>query len=81
MELTPIIVVALLFGVFPAVVLHYIAKMRTSKSLSVDDEHMLEDLWKAAKRMERRIESLEAILDAEAPQWRGREEDRNYERN
>jgi phage shock protein B len=31
---------------------------------------MLVDLWESAKRMELRIQTLEKILDAEAPQWR-----------
>jgi phage shock protein B len=33
---------------------------------------MLEDLWRSSKTMERRIEALESILDAEAPGWRKR---------
>ncbi|VAV99082.1 hypothetical protein MNBD_ALPHA06-2207 [hydrothermal vent metagenome] len=49
---------------------HYLTKWREQKGLSADDEHMLEDLWRSAKRMEDRILSLEAILDAEQPNWR-----------
>ncbi|MBL4596691.1 MAG: envelope stress response membrane protein PspB [Robiginitomaculum sp.] len=52
------------------IVFHHITKWRGQKSLSADDEHMLEDLWRSARRMENRIESLEAILDAEQPEWR-----------
>lgn len=52
------------------IIFHHITKWREQKSLSADDEHMLEDLWRSAKRMQRRIEALEAILDAESPEWR-----------
>jgi phage shock protein B len=56
-------VVAMLFVVLPAVILHYITQWRKTKALSSDDEHMLEDLWHSARAMERRIETLEALLD------------------
>jgi len=32
----------------------------------------VEDLWQTARRMEERIRTLERILDADAPNWRGR---------
>jgi len=51
-------------------VLHYITRWRSSRTLSREDERMLVDLWESAKRMELRIQTLEKILDAEAPQWR-----------
>ena len=53
--------------------LHYVYRWRSTKTLSTDDERMLEDLWQSARRMESRIETLETILDAEAPGWRGRQ--------
>lgn len=64
-----------LFIGLPWLVLHYITQWRKAGTLSPDDEHMLEDVWRAAKAMERRIEALEAILDAEAPGWRKREDE------
>ncbi len=73
MNLTAIIIVALLFVGAPAVILHYVTKWREQNTLKPGDEHMMGDLYDRAKRMERRIESLEAILDAEAPGWRTKE--------
>ncbi|MEO1406635.1 MAG: envelope stress response membrane protein PspB, partial [Pseudomonadota bacterium] len=35
------------------------------KTLQPDDERMMEDLWRSAKRMESRIEALEALVDAD----------------
>lgn len=69
-----IIVVALMFVALPAVVLHYVTKWRSTGALKPDDEHMLEDVWRSARKMERRIEALESILDSEAPGWRPRDE-------
>jgi phage shock protein B len=59
-----------LFIILPGMILHYITLWRRQKTLQPDDERMLEDLWRSAKAMERRIESLEALLDkteADAP--------------
>lgn len=74
--LVGILAVLVLFIGLPWLVLHYITQWRKTGSLTPDDEHMLEDVWRSARRMERRIEALEAILDAEAPDWRrGRKEE------
>ncbi|MEX0646061.1 MAG: envelope stress response membrane protein PspB [Parvularculaceae bacterium] len=63
-------ILAIIFIVFPSVVMHHITEMRKTKSMSVDDERLVDDLWKTAQRLERRVESLETILDKEAPSWR-----------
>jgi phage shock protein B len=53
-------------------ILHYVTRWRSNRGLTAADEKMLADLWQSAKRMEERIRTLETILDAEAPGWRGR---------
>jgi phage shock protein B len=66
-----LISVLTLFVILPAMVLHYVTMWRRQKTLQPDDERMLEDLWRSAKAMERRIESLEALLEkSEADQPR-----------
>ena len=52
--------------------LHYLTRWRASRGLSTEDERMLADLWKNARRLEERVVTLETILDAEAPGWRTR---------
>lgn len=68
MDESAIVLIALtgtvaLFIVLPGMILHYVTMWRRQKTLQPDDERMLEDLWRSAKAMERRIESLEALLD------------------
>ncbi len=63
--------VALLFVAPVMAVLHYWSKSKEKRGLTKDDEMMLEDLWKAAKKMEDRLNSLETILGKE-PQDEGR---------
>ncbi len=53
-------------------VLHYMAKFKSAKSLSSADEETLAELWHQADQFENRIESLETILDEEVPGWRTR---------
>lgn len=61
--LIPLVAIVSLFIVFPGMVFHYVTLWRKQKTLEPDDERMLEDLWRSAKRMERRIETLEKLVD------------------
>jgi phage shock protein B len=54
------------------VVLHYVTKWKSSRTLSNDEQKMLEDLWRDAQKMESRINTLETILDDQVPDWRKR---------
>ncbi|KCZ92377.1 envelope stress response membrane protein PspB [Hyphomonas johnsonii] len=67
-----IIAIVSLFVIFPGMVLHYISQWRRQKTLQPDDERMMEDLWRSAKAMERRLETLEALLDQSDDPTRGR---------
>ena len=80
MEEGPFIVavVAIVFVALPATIMHYITEWRKTRSPTPDDERLIEDLWKTAQRLERRVESLETILDKEAPRWREDFEDRPH---
>lgn len=69
-ELIPLVAILTVFVFCPWLFLHYAFKRRDGQGLSREDEKMLEDLWQLANRMERRVESLETILDAKAPNWR-----------
>ncbi len=51
----------------PWLFLHYLTKNRASGRLDGDEERMLEDLWKSARGMERRVETLERLMEDEAP--------------
>lgn len=53
-------------------VLHYRSKSRAHQALSESERAELVDLATRAQRMVERIETLESILDGEAPGWRDR---------
>lgn len=60
-----IVAIGSIFIIFPAMVFHYITLWRKQKTLLPDDERMLEDLWRSARSIERRIETIEELLDAQ----------------
>ncbi|MEM7639582.1 MAG: envelope stress response membrane protein PspB [Pseudomonadota bacterium] len=60
-----VIAIVAIFIVFPGMVFHYITLWRKQKTLMPDDERMLEDLWRSARAIERRIETVEELLDAQ----------------
>jgi phage shock protein B len=63
-EFMAIAIVGIIFIGFPGIIFHYITQWRKQKTLMPDDERMMEDLWRSAKAMERRIETLERLLEA-----------------
>lgn len=60
-----IVAIGAIFVVLPAMIFHYITLWRKQKTLLPDDERMLEDLWRSARSIERRIETIEELLDAQ----------------
>jgi phage shock protein B len=51
-------------------VLHYRSKKQVSQGLSQEEYIQLSELSEVADNMADRIQTLEAILDAETPNWR-----------
>lgn len=63
-------VVAIVFIGMPSMFMHYMTEWRKTKAPTADDERLVDDLWRTAQRLERRVDALETILDKEAPKWR-----------
>jgi len=53
--------------------MHYRHKQRTESALSENERAELETLSLQAERMLERIDTLEAILDEQTPDWRKRD--------
>jgi len=53
-------------------VLHYRSKRQISQGLSEEEYIQLSELSELADKMTDRIKTLEAILDAETPDWRNK---------
>ncbi|SFC86336.1 envelope stress response membrane protein PspB [Pseudoalteromonas denitrificans] len=65
----------ILFMIFVAplwLILHYKSKKQVSQGLSEHEHRQLIELSNKAEKMAERVQTLESILDAEAPQWRSK---------
>ena len=64
------IVVGILFIGLPWLVFHYITKWKQAKTLTVDDERLLDDVHDTARRLEERLITIERIMAADNPNWK-----------
>ena len=56
------------------ITLHYRSLKKSSRVLSDDDREALDEMLESVDRMTDRITNLEAILDADHPDWRNDKE-------
>ena len=68
------LIVFLIFVAPLWLILHYRSKKKAAGGLSEDDFNRLQTLSEKADHMQKRVETLERILDTETPSWRRRYE-------
>ena len=68
--LIPILVVGMLFIGLPWLVFHYVTKWKTAKTLTGEDENLLDELHELARRLDDRMGTIERIVQADNPNWR-----------
>ena len=68
--LLPAVILGILFIGFPWVIFHYITKWKTAKTLTTEDENLLDELYDLARRLDDRMLTIERIVQAENPNWR-----------
>jgi len=66
----PIGVVGMLFIGLPWLIFHYITKWKTAKTLTTEDENLLDELYDLARRLDDRMNTIERIIQADNPNWR-----------
>jgi phage shock protein B len=69
-EFIAIIGIVSVFIGLPWLIFHYITKWKTAKTLTGDDEKLLDELYEAARRLDDRLCTIERIMTAENPDWR-----------
>lgn len=69
--LMPLVIMGILFVAFPWVVFHYITKWKSAATITTEDENLLDELHELARRLDDRMLTLERIVQAENPNWRG----------
>ncbi|PZQ20690.1 MAG: envelope stress response membrane protein PspB [Sphingopyxis macrogoltabida] len=68
--LVPIIVVPAIFLGLPWLILHYVTKWKQAKTLTGEDEQLLDELYDTARRLENRLHTVERIISADNPDFR-----------
>jgi phage shock protein B len=66
----PIVLFICLFVVLPTILLRTLLQWKKMRSLSDEDENLLDDMNETTQRLEKRLHTIERILDAENPNWR-----------
>ena len=54
----------------PWIIFHYITKWKMAKTLTSEDENLLDELHDLARRLDDRMCTIERIVQAENPNWR-----------
>ena len=67
----PILAIGALFIILPWIVFHYITKWKAAATLTKEDEDLLDELHELARRLDDRMRSIERIIQADNPGWRG----------
>jgi len=52
------------------IIFHYTTVWKQQKTITGEDERILEDLFDGAERMEARLDAIERILDQDDANWR-----------
>ena len=69
MDQTIIIVPAIFIGL-PWIIMHYITKWKTAATITNDDEHLLEELYSLAKRLDERMDTVERLVASDNPDFK-----------
>lgn len=66
----PVFAIGILFLGLPWLVLHYVTKWKQAKTLTGEDEQLLDELYDTARRLEGRLQTVERIIAADHPDFR-----------
>jgi len=61
-EFGPVLVVLTIFIGLPWIIMHYITKWKTAATITTDDEHLLEELYQLARRLDERMDTVERLV-------------------
>jgi phage shock protein B len=66
----PVFIVGVLFIGLPWLILHYVTKWKQAKTLTGEDEQLLDELYDTARRLEGRLHTIERIITVDHPDFR-----------
>ena len=69
MDPTFVVVPAIFLGL-PWIIMHYITKWKTAATITTDDEHLLDELYQLAKRLDERMDTVERLVASDNPDFK-----------
>lgn len=67
---TELIIVPAIFLGLPWIIMHYITRWKTAATITNDDEHLLEELYNLAKRLDERMDTVERLVASDNPEFK-----------
>ena len=65
-----IIIIPAIFLGLPWIIMHYITKWKTAATITNDDEHLLDELYQLAKRLDERMDTVERLVASDNPDFK-----------
>ena len=65
-----LIIIPAIFLGLPWIIMHDITKWKTAATITVDDEHLLEELYSLAKRLDERMDTVERLVASDNPEFK-----------
>jgi phage shock protein B len=65
-----ITVCAILFIGLPWLIMHYVTKWKQAPKITPEDEHLLDEMFNLARRLEDRVNTVERIVAADNPDFK-----------
>jgi phage shock protein B len=65
-----LLLIAAVFIGLPWIIMHYITRWKTAATITNDDEHLLEELYTLAKRLDERMDTVERLVASDNPDFK-----------
>ena len=65
-----VIIEPMIFLGLPWIIMHYITKWKTAATITTDDEHLLDELYQLAKRLDERMDTVERLVASDNPDFK-----------
>ena len=70
MDFEGVLAILAIFLGLPWIIMHYITKWKTAATITTDDEHLLEELYNLAKRLDERMDTVERLVASDNPEFK-----------
>ena len=70
MEPEGVLAIIAIFIGLPWVIMHYITRWKTAATITTDDEHLLDELYQLARRLDERMDTVERLVASDNPEFR-----------